>query len=104
MLETSENVPTPYQVEVMILSLGITGVLDRIDGLAFGRFRVYLKEMRTDVTSRIKCVLRDELGIGEIPFFEGLDFGHTDPYFPVPVGIHARIQGDKIILLESLTR
>ncbi len=104
LLETSENVPTPYQVEVMIRSLGITGVLDRIDGIAFGRFRGYSKEMRADATSRIMRVLRDELGLGEIPFVEGLDFGHTDPYFPVPVGIRARIQGDKITLLESLTR
>ena len=49
-------------------------------------------------------MLRDELGIGEIPFVEGLDFGHTDPYFPGPGGIQARIQEDEITLLESLTR
>ncbi len=103
LLETSENVPTPYQVEVMVRGLGINGVLERINGLAFGRFRGYSKEMRSDVVSRIMRILKFEVGSEEKPLVEGLDFGHTDPYFPVPVGIHARIQGDKFTLLESLT-
>ncbi len=103
LLETSENVPSPGIVEVLFRNIGLAGVIDKVNGIAFGRFRGYTMEMRDKVHSAIQRVLEVEFGIEKIPVVTGVDFGHTDPYFPKPVGIRAEIRGERIRLLESLT-
>ena len=90
-------------VEVMLRSLGIAGVLGRVSGIAFGRFRGYNKDMRDRVHSTIQRVLETEFGLSNTPVVSGVDFGHTDPYFPIPVGIRTQIREEKVTLLETLT-
>ncbi|MHB1493597.1 MAG: S66 family peptidase [Thermoplasmataceae archaeon] len=104
LLETSEIVPSPELVEMWFRNLGISGVLERVNGIAFGRFRGYTKEMREEVHSAIQRVMDIEFGLDKTPIVSGVDFGHTDPYFPIPVGIDVQIRGEKATLLESLTK
>ena len=104
LFETSEEVPPPVAVERLIRNLGLVGILDRINGLAFGRFRGYSKSKRKDVMERVGRVLSTEFDCSDIPLMEGIDFGHTDPYFPIPVGVKARISNDQIELLESFAK
>ena len=103
LLEASENVPSPGIVEVMFRNPGIAGVIDKVNGIAFGRFRGCTMETRDKVHSAIQMVLEVEFGLEKIPVVTGVDFGHTDPYFHKPVGIRAEIRGERIRLLESLT-
>ena len=103
LLETSENVPSPGIVEVMFRNPGLAGVIDKVNGIAFSRFRGYTMEMRDKVHSAIQRVLEVEFRQEKIPAVTGVDFGHTDPYFHKPVGIRADIRGERIRLLESLT-
>ena len=104
LLETSEEMPLPITVERLVRNLGIGGILERINGLAFGRFRCYTSGQRNDVMKRVGRVLSTEFGLSETPLMEGIDFGHTDPYFPIPVGVRARIANDEIELLESFAK
>lgn len=103
LLETSEEMPSPLAVERYVRNLGIMGFLEASAGMAFGRFRGYSPKQRDDVMRRIARVMRVEFGCGDKPLAAGLDFGHTDPYFPIPVGVEAEISGDRIRLAESLT-
>ncbi len=103
LLETSEEVPSPLAVQRMLRNLGNCGVLERIRGLAFGRFRGYNSEMHERVIENIKAVLTTEFSLDTLPLVEGIDFGHTDPYLPIPVGINIRLSGNDLTLLESYT-
>ncbi|MBX8638154.1 MAG: LD-carboxypeptidase [Thermoplasmata archaeon] len=104
LLETSEEMPLPITVERLVRNLGIGGILERINGLAFGRFRGYTSGQRNDVMKRVGRVLSTEFGLSETPLMEGIDFGHTDPCFPIPVGVRFRIANDEIELLESFAK
>ncbi len=104
LLETSEEMPLPITVERLVRNLGIGGILERINGLAFGRFRCYTSGQRNDVMKRVGRVLSTEFGLSETPLMEGIDFGHTDPCFPIPVGVRSRIANDEIELLESFAK
>ena len=104
LLETSEEMPSPVTVERLVRNLGMCGILERINGLAVGRFRGYIKSQRKDVMKRVLRVLSAEFDCGDTPLVEGIDFGHTDPYFPIPVGVKARIANDEIELLESFAK
>ena len=104
LLETSEEMPLPITVERLVRNLGIGGILERINGLAFGRFRGYTSGQRNDVMKRVGRVLSTEFGLSETPLMEGIDFGHTDPCFPIPVGVRSRIANDEIELLESFAK
>jgi muramoyltetrapeptide carboxypeptidase LdcA involved in peptidoglycan recycling len=101
LLETSEEVPKPLQVARTIRNFAVTGILDTVTGIGLGRYRGYSGDMKMEVRARIADVLRKEFGLEDLPFVDGLDFGHTDPYFPLPVGIKAHIEGNSITFLES---
>lgn len=100
-LETSEEVPSPVAVERMIRSLNIMGVIDQIAGLAFARFRGYTEGMNTEIEGILDRMLEKEFSNSALPIVTGLDFGHTDPYFPIPNLIRAKVSGQEIKLLES---
>ncbi|MHB8396821.1 MAG: S66 family peptidase [Thermoplasmataceae archaeon] len=104
-LETSEEVPPPIAVERYLRLYGITGILQRINGLVFGRFRGYSHEMLESVEKSILSVVNIEWGLESLPVMLGFDMGHTDPQFPVPIGIEAEIRRnrDVIRILESFT-
>ncbi len=104
-LETSEEVPQPVAVERYLRSYGISGILHRIGGLAFGRFRGYSREMIHEVEKRIMSVVRVEFHLNDLPVVTGLDVGHTDPQFPIPNGVNGEIrQGEDVLrILGSYT-
>ena len=36
-------------------------------------------------------VIRDEAGLTSVPVVTGMDFGHTDPVWTLPQGVHVRV-------------
>lgn len=100
-LETSEEIPSPVAVERMLRSLNILGVMDQIAGLAFARFRGYTEEMTVEMERILERMLEKEFINSGSPIVTGLDFGHTDPYFPIPNLIRVKVNGHEIKLLES---
>ncbi|MEU0285773.1 S66 peptidase family protein [Streptomyces sp. NPDC052492] len=83
-------------------TLRLSGVLDRIAGMVVG--------VPTEVTPHeggggradLRDVVLDVLGERDIPVLAQVDFGHTSPNLPLPLGVRARVDADNrtLSLLE----
>jgi muramoyltetrapeptide carboxypeptidase LdcA involved in peptidoglycan recycling len=90
-LETSEDHPPPVVVVRMLRNYGISGILDRVAGLLFGRPRGYTDDERRELDEGIRRVAVEEFGRTDLPIVTHLDFGHTDPQWVLPIGGKARL-------------
>ncbi len=102
-LETSEEKPTPAQVGYMVRNMATQGILNRIDGLLFGRPKDYTEAEELELTDIVLDIFRVELNYTDIPVVFNVDFGHTDPKHVLPLGCRLRIdpKEKRLILLES---
>ncbi|MGW3018904.1 S66 peptidase family protein [Streptomyces longwoodensis] len=83
-------------------ALRLSGVLDRIAGMVVG--------IPTEVTPHegggarvdLRDVVLDVLGKRDIPVLAQVDFGHTSPNLPLPIGVRADVDADRrtLTLLE----
>lgn len=106
LLETSEEAPSPQRVKRMLRNYGSQTILNRINGLVFGRPRDYSNEQRSELQEVVRQVVVDEFGRDDIPIVLDFDVGHTDPQFIVPFGIRATISSDdeRVFLAEPVFR
>ena len=88
--ETSEDKPTPYQVSCFLRNYGSQGILDKINGILFGRAKNYSDEEKKKLDELIIKILK-EFNIEDLVVVTNLDFGHTDPQLIIPLGIKAQI-------------
>ena len=93
-LETSEEKPSPKAVVRVVRNYGLSGVLGRISGLLFGRYRGYTESETVELDRALGRVARDEFHLPDLPVVTHLDFGHTDPQWVLPLGVRARIDPD----------
>jgi muramoyltetrapeptide carboxypeptidase LdcA involved in peptidoglycan recycling len=100
--ETSEEKPTPEQVEHFLRNYGMQGILSRINAILFGRAKNYSSEEKKEIEEKILKVLK-EFNREDLLVITNLDFGHTDPQIILPLGIKAKITLSpiSISLLES---
>lgn len=97
-LETSEEVPEHYWADWFFMALGERGLLEKFSAVLVGRpkarhhedpgkepRRQYREKQRETIRNRI-----DEYAT-ETPVVFNVDFGHTDPIVPVPIGGKVRI-------------
>jgi len=101
-LETSEEHPTPKTVGRSLRNYGLAGILGRLAGLLIARPRGYSVDERDELDQRVRAVVVDEFGQTELPVVTGLDFGHTDPQWVLPLGGRVRVEpeGPTFTLLE----
>lgn len=92
-LETSEDQPSPTVVTFMLRALAATGVISQACGILFGR--PYGEEAAFEAYDLALLRVLGELGLGSLPVVTGMDFGHTDPKFILPLGIEAEIDCDR---------
>lgn len=92
-LETSEDKPSPLYLEYWLRNYGSQGILQKISGVIFAKpyDNVYYEEYN----AVLKKVIRDELGLTDLPILCNLNFGHTAPIMVIPYGVHARIDCGK---------
>ena len=78
----------PYRVDRMLTQLRLAGALDRVAGIAFGKFT----EAETSNNSfSMEQVLRERTaGLG-VPVIRGLMIGHVEDQAVIPVGATARL-------------
>lgn len=92
-IETSEEQPSPEVVGRMLRSLAATGDLARLRALLCGRPGGEdldpAEHARYD--EAIIRVVRDEHGMHDLPIVTGMDFGHTDPPWTIPVGVACEV-------------
>ncbi|ELZ09727.1 LD-carboxypeptidase [Natrinema thermotolerans DSM 11552] len=94
LLETSEELPDPGVVQRMLLGMGERGLLERFDGFLVGRIkaRSHLvdrpKEEREDYRKQVRKTIVDVITQynATAPIVLNVDFGHTNPIVPVPIG------------------
>ncbi|WP_295799816.1 LD-carboxypeptidase [uncultured Microbulbifer sp.] len=81
----------PYRVDRMLTQMWLAGHLQKVAGIAFGKFT----EASVDGnTFSIEHVLRERCaGLG-VPVVRGLMFGHIEDQTVVPVGAMAELDGD----------
>lgn len=93
-LETDETIPDPNAVATTITCLGERGLLARFDGVLVGRppTRSHLTEPPRDervaYREQLTATIVETIGryAPDVPIVTGLDWGHTTPTAPLPIG------------------
>ena len=98
-LETSEERPTPEDVDGMLMDYENMGVLDVIQGLVFARPYGYAPE---DVV-RLHEVIRQRTEHFGFPVLADTDTGHTTPLQTLPIGCAALLDSsaNRFAITES---
>lgn len=102
-IESSEEAPPPAAVGRMVRSLGALGVLERISALLVGRPGGQLNpSLFAEYDRAIQQVVSGEYSRPTLPIVSHMDFGHTDPFMTLPLGVKARVDCNqqKISLIE----
>lgn len=86
-LEGSEHAPTPVQVKWILRNYGMLGAFEHLRGLLVGRARGYGEDEKRQLDEAIRSVVAEEFGRPDLTVVTNLDFGHTDPQFPLPLGV-----------------
>lgn len=86
-LETSEERPTPEDVDGILMDYENMGVFDQINGLVFARPYGYSE----DDKERLYDVIIERTARFEFPVLAETDTGHTTPLQTLPVGCLARL-------------
>ncbi len=92
-LETSEDKPPVWYMEVALRILGVKGILEKLNGMIFGKpqdeaFFIEYNEV-------IKKVLA-EYHREDLPVVVNMSFGHTEPKFCLPYGALVEIDCEAI--------
>ena len=101
-LETSEELPSTADVGYTLRAMGERGLLERFDGVLVGRprafspdtdreveFETYREAIRDTVVEQLREYDSDAVAVFNV------DFGHTDPRIPLPIGGEVRIDPDR---------
>jgi muramoyltetrapeptide carboxypeptidase len=91
-----------YRVDRMLAHLRMAGALDRLAGVAVGRF-TELKRVMTDGALGFDEVLATYFLPLGIPVAHGFPIGHIDDQWTLPLGVRARLDADagELELLEA---
>ncbi len=91
-----------YRVDRMLAHLRMAGALDRLAGIAVGRF-TELNRATTDGALGFDEVLATFFGPLGIPVAYGFPIGHIDDQWTLPLGVRARLDADagELDLLEA---
>ena len=89
-LETSEEKPSVALVDAILADYENMGVLEKLNGLLFGRPMGYTDEEK----EALRRVILERTRKYSFPIISDMDFGHTSPMFTLPIGCEARIDSD----------
>lgn len=98
-LETSQELPSHAFVERFLIRLGALGVLSKLKAIALGRPKAAFLGEPHDLQVRAQYRQEQEETLlricssynSKLTFALNLDFGHTDPQYPLPCGGLMRI-------------
>lgn len=99
-LETSEQKSQPYLIEYWLRNYGAMGVLEKINGIIFGKpaDEEYYEEYKNVILKVLA-----EYGRRDLPVLYNLSFGHCEPKICIPYGAMAEINCEEktFSILES---
>ncbi|MCB0336955.1 MAG: hypothetical protein KDD62_11645, partial [Bdellovibrionales bacterium] len=102
-LETSEEIPPADPVKRFVRALGERGILSLLQGIVVGRPKAWEFHIQNNDEQKETYKQAQAEGIlsevrkynQEIPVVQNLDFGHTGPQIPLPLGKRMRIDSNK---------
>jgi muramoyltetrapeptide carboxypeptidase len=83
LLETSEQRPSPAEVDAYLTDLARLGVLDAVVGVVVARPYGYAEGDELELLWR---VVTEATAPSGVPVLAGIDAGHTDPMLTLPLG------------------
>jgi muramoyltetrapeptide carboxypeptidase len=91
-----------YRVDRMLAHLRMAGTLDRLAGIAVGRFTELKRSMSDGALGFDEVLATYFLPLG-IPVAHGFPIGHIDDQWTLPLGVRARLDADRgeLDLLEA---
>ncbi len=98
-METSEELPSPTDVAASLMCMGERGLLSRFSAVLVGRIpgRSFLDEPPREEREAYRRAVADAI-VEQVarynpdaPVVCGLDWGHTTPIAPLPVGGRVRV-------------
>ena len=91
-----------YRVDRMLAHLRMIGALDRLAGIAVGRFTELKREMSDGALGFDEVLATYFLPLG-VPVAYGFPVGHIDDQWTLPLGVRARLDADagELELLEA---
>jgi len=93
-LEIAEDLPAPTAVAGTLMAMGERGLLERFDGVLLGRVpgRSFVEEPPREAQAEYRASVREAV-VEQVarynpgaPVVCGLDWGHTTPILPLPIG------------------
>lgn len=94
-LETSEEAPSVDYFKRCLRNYAAMGVLDVLNGIILGRPMNVASDKINQYDNALIDVIRNEMGLTELPVITQMDFGHTAPTFILPYGAVVEIDCDK---------
>lgn len=82
-LETSEENPSPKYVERWLRNYGSQGILQRINGILFGK---PYQEVHYDAYRQVIRTVLAEFDLADLPVVFNMNFGHNEPMCMLPYG------------------
>jgi muramoyltetrapeptide carboxypeptidase len=89
----------PYRVDRMLTQLRQAGKLESVAGVIFGEMPGCSAEPNEAVT--VRDVIREAFASDRYPVAMGLPTGHGHGHATLPLGVRARLAGERLTLLES---
>lgn len=101
--ETSEELPSAIYVSRVLRALGERGILGNVQGVVVGRPKAWEFDNQKSDTDKDQFKSAQRAAVlatfrkynTHAPLVQNLDFGHTDPQFPMPVGRTMTINSTK---------
>lgn len=112
-VETSEEMPTPDQFSYFLRNLGAMGILEKINGILFGRpggeFTADEQQAKEEWLANYQkfdeklLKVCKEYGRSDMPIVTNMDFGHTVPQIILPYGVLTEIDpiNKRVSILEN---
>ncbi|MDO4775861.1 MAG: LD-carboxypeptidase [Cardiobacteriaceae bacterium] len=100
-LETSEGIPAHWIIKYLLTGMGERGWLAKFRAVLVGRPQAwsFANPQSAEEKAKYRAAQRDAVietvrrYNAHIPIVQNLDFGHTDPQVPLPLGGLARLEG-----------
>lgn len=88
----------PYRIDRLLTQMDQSGKFRGVRGIVLGTFRL----RKVLFPSSIERVVRDRLNFFSGPILWGVRFGHCPDPKIIPLGVKARIQGDRLLVTQKL--
>jgi muramoyltetrapeptide carboxypeptidase len=84
----------PYRIDRNLTQLRLAGILDKINGIVFGRFE-NCSPKPDELSLTIEQIIGDVTSDLHIPILSELPYGHIDKKYTIPIGIRVYLDAEK---------